>query len=138
MRNALAIIANFSKMLQRQLNKVCKAQSVDKDSIATLLKEVKALDIPVKGIISDGQRSIRLAVKEVFPGVPHQLCRFHFPRNIARSISEMDRALKVDLKKKVRGIKAIEYNATCQTDKKSQLIFQYCRAIRFALQDDGC
>jgi hypothetical protein len=113
-------------------------QSADKDSIATLLKEVKALDIPVKGIISDGQRSIRLAVKEVFPSVPHQLCHFHFLRNIARPISEMDRALKVDLKKKVRGIKAIEHNATCQTDKKSQLILQYCRAIRFALQDNGC
>ena len=110
----------------------------DKDSIASLLKKVKALGIPVKGVISDGQRSIRLAVKEVFPGVAHQLCHFHFLRNIARPISEMDRALKVDLKKKVRGIKAIEQNATCQTDKKSQLILQYCRAIRFALQDDGC
>lgn len=113
-------------------------QSADKDSIASLLREVKALGIPVKGIISDGQRSIRLAVKEVFPDVPHQLCHFHFLRNIARPISEMDRALKVDLKKKVRGIKPIERNAACQIDKQSQLILQYCRAIRFALQDDGC
>ena len=113
-------------------------QSTDKDSIASLLKEVKALGIPVKGVISDGQRSIRLAVKQEFPGVPHQLCHFHFLRNIARPISEMDRALKVDLKKKVRGIKPIEQNVACQTDKESQLILQYCRAIRFALQDDGC
>lgn len=113
-------------------------QSADKDSIATLLREVKALGIPVKGVISDGQRSIRLAVKQEFPGVPHQLCHFHFLRNIARPISEMDRALKVDLKKKVRGIKSIEKQSACQTDKKSQLILQYCRAIRFALQDDGC
>lgn len=113
-------------------------QSADKDSIASLLREVKTLGIPVRGVISDGQRSIRLAAKEVFPGIPHQLCHFHFLRNIARPISEMDRALKVDLKKKVRGIKPIEQNATCQTDKKSQLILQYCRAIRFALQDDGC
>ena len=74
-------------------------QSADKDSIATLLREVKALGIPVKGVISDGQRSIRLAVKEEFPKVPHQLCHFHFLRNIARPISEMDRALKVDLEK---------------------------------------
>jgi hypothetical protein len=50
----------------------------------------------------------------------------------------MDRALKMDLKKKVRGIKPIEQKAACKTDKKSQLIFQYCSAIRFALQDDGC
>ena len=113
-------------------------QSADKDSIASLLKEVKALGILVKGVISDGQRSIRLAVKQEFPGVPHQLCHFHFLRNIARPISEMDRALKVDLKKKVRGIKPIEQKVACQADKKSQLIQQYCRAIRFALQDDGC
>jgi hypothetical protein len=113
-------------------------QSADKDSIATLLRQIKALGIPVKGVISDGQRSIRLAVKQELPDVPHQLCHFHFLRNIARPISEMDRALKVDLKKKVRGIKPIEHNAACQTDKKSQLILQYCSAIRFALQDDGC
>jgi hypothetical protein len=112
--------------------------SADKDSIASLLKKVKALGIPVKGVISDGQRSIRLAVQQEFPGVAHQLCHFHFLRNIARPISEMDRSLKVDLKKKVRGIKPIEQNAACKTDKKNQLILQYCRAIRFALQDDGC
>ena len=103
-------------------------QSADKDSIASLLREVKALGIPVKGIISDGQRSIRLAVEQEFPGVPHQLCHFHFLRNIAKPISEMDRALKVDLKKKVRGIKSIEKKAACQTDKKSRLILKYCQS----------
>jgi hypothetical protein len=113
-------------------------KSADKDSIASLLKEVKALNISVKAVISDGQRSIRLAVKAVFPGVAHQLCHFHFLRNIARPISEMDRALKVELKKKVRAIKPIEQNAACKTDLQSQLIFKYCQAIRFALQDDGC
>jgi hypothetical protein len=113
-------------------------QSADRGSIASLLREIKALNIPIKGVISDGQRSIRLAVKEVFPNVPHQLCHFHFLRNIARPISEMDRALKVDLKKKVRGIKSIEKSIASVSDKKSQLIFQYCKAIRFALQDDGC
>ena len=105
-------------------------QSADKDSIATLLREVKGLGIPVKGVISDGQRSIRLAVKQELPDVPHQLCHFHFLRNIARPISEMDRALKVDLRKKVRGIKPIEQNIAGQSDEKSRLILQYCRAIQ--------
>lgn len=113
-------------------------QSADRESIASLLREIKALDIPIRGVISDGQRSIRLAVKQEFPMVPHQLCHFHFLRNIARPISEMDRALKVDLKKKVRGIKPIEQNSACKTDPKSMLILHYCEAIRFALQDDGC
>lgn len=111
--------------------------SADKDSIASLLREVKALGIPVKGVISDGQRSIRLAVQQEFPGVAHQLCHFHFLRNIARPISEMDRALKVDLKKKVRGIKPIERKAQLGNDKKNQVILQYCQAIRYALLDDG-
>ena len=80
-------------------------QSADRESIASLLREIKALGIPIRGIISDGQRSIRLAVKQEFPAIPHQLCHFHFLRNIVRPILEMDRALKVDLRKKVRGIK---------------------------------
>lgn len=112
-------------------------QSADKDSIAMLLKEIKALDIPVKGVISDGQRSIRLAVAAEFPGVPHQLCHFHFLRNIAKPISDMDRALKVDLKKKVRGIKSIERVAQLENDGKSQVILKYCQAIRYALLEDG-
>ena len=52
----------------------------------------------------------------------------------------MDRALKVDLKKKVRGIKPVEQKATSkkEEDKQSMLIYNYCQTIRFALQDDGC
>jgi hypothetical protein len=43
-----------------------------------LLREVKqALEVPVCGIISDGQETIRTAVQAVFPTVPHQLCQFH-------------------------------------------------------------
>ena len=34
--------------------------------------------IPILGVISDGQRSIRNAVQRPVPGVPHQLCQFHF------------------------------------------------------------
>ncbi len=110
--------------------------SADQNSIAQLLKEIKALNIPVNGVISDGQRSIRLAVAQEFPDVPHQLCHFHFLRNIARPISEMDRALKVDLKKKVRHIKPIERKAAFESSRKSNVILQYCQTIRYALQED--
>jgi hypothetical protein len=106
--------------------------SADKDSIAQLLKEVKALGAPVKGVVSDGQRSIRLAVAQEFPGIPHQLCHFHFLRNIAKHISDMDRALKVDLKKKVRGVKAVERKAELGNDRKSKVVLTYCQAIRYA------
>ena len=33
--------------------------------------------VPVKGVLSDGQRAVRPAVAQVLPGVPHQLCPFH-------------------------------------------------------------
>jgi hypothetical protein len=49
----------------------------------------------------------------------------------------MDRALKVDLKKKVRGIKPIERKAQLESSCKTKVILQYCQAIRYALQDDG-
>jgi hypothetical protein len=49
--------------------------------LTALLAEVKnqldPLDIPVKGIISDGEETIGSAAAFVFPNVPHQLCHFH-------------------------------------------------------------
>jgi transposase-like protein len=49
------------------------------------------------GVISDGQHSIRLAVAQVLPGVPHQLCQFHFLREAALPVFEADRHLKKEL-----------------------------------------
>ncbi len=50
--------------------------------LTALLKEVKELlkelAVPVKGVISDGEETIGSAVAFVFPGVPHQLCQFHY------------------------------------------------------------
>jgi hypothetical protein len=52
------------------------------EDLAELLSEVKELlPIPISGLVSDGQRSIRCAVPSVFPDVPHQLCHFHVLSN---------------------------------------------------------
>ncbi len=51
------------------------------DDLALLLREVAdAVGVPVDGVVSDGQTSIRRAVERALPGVPHQLCQFHFLR----------------------------------------------------------
>ena len=51
----------------------------------TCWREVRdALPVPIAGVVSDGQHSIRKAVAEVAPGVPHQLCQFHYLREAAR------------------------------------------------------
>jgi len=42
-----------------------------------LLEPIKAWGIPIGGVISDAQESIRLAVEQILPGVPHRNCQFH-------------------------------------------------------------
>src|SRR5918912_136598 len=55
--------------------------SATHDDLATLLREVKqALQVPIVGVITDGQPSIRAAVAHALPDVLHQLCQFHYPR----------------------------------------------------------
>src|SRR2546430_6175624 len=57
---------------------------------------------------SDGQESIRNAVAQALPGVPHQLCHFHYLREAAKPVAEADRHAKKELKKRVRGVRPIE------------------------------
>src|SRR5205814_3578075 len=58
--------------------------SSTRDDLAKLLTEVKgALPVPIAGVVSDGQTSIRKAVTQALKGVPHQLCHFHYLREAA-------------------------------------------------------
>jgi hypothetical protein len=106
--------------------------------LTALLKEVKAaLPVPVEGIISDGQETIRSAVAFVFPNVPHQLCQFHYLRDATQPLYEADRHAKTQLKKRVRGVRPIERALEERTDDQAQTIRDYCLAVRSALTDDG-
>jgi transposase-like protein len=49
-------------------------------------------------VISDGQTSIRRAVEQALPGVPHQLCQFHFLREAALPVFEADVKRHPDLR----------------------------------------
>jgi hypothetical protein len=71
---------------------------------AVILRTVRqTVPVPIVGVISDGQLSIRCAVAEVFPEVPHQWCHLHYLREAAQPISEADRHAKKELKKRGRG-----------------------------------
>jgi hypothetical protein len=109
--------------------------------LAGLITEVrKALPVPITGVISDGQESIRNAVAGALSGVPHQLCHFHYLREAAKPISEADRHAKKELKKRVRGIRPIERQAEKEggeDDEEGELVRGYCAAVRSALTDDG-
>jgi hypothetical protein len=93
--------------------------------------------IPILGVISDGQHSIRKAVARALPGGPHQLCQFHYRREAARPIFEADRHAKKELKKRVRGVRPLERELDGRPDAEAAAGRGYCLAIRRALTDDG-
>lgn len=106
--------------------------------LASLIKEVKRdLPVPIVGVVSDGQHSIRNAVTLTLPSVAHQLCHFHYLREAARPIYEADRHAKKELKKHVREIRPIERAVEGRTDLQAKATRGYCSAVRSALTDDG-
>jgi hypothetical protein len=112
--------------------------SSTRDDLAELLREVKeTLGVPIVGVVSDGQDSIRKAVKKALDGVPHQLRHLHYLREAAKPVYEADRHAKVQLKKRVRGIRPIERKVEGRDDAEARDIRGYCAAVRSALTDDG-
>ena len=101
--------------------------SATQDDLAALLREVRdALPVPIAGVVSDGQHSIRKAVAKALSGVPHQLCHFHYLREAARPIYEADRHAKKELKKRVRGVRPIERAVEGRSDPQAEVIAGYC------------
>jgi hypothetical protein len=89
--------------------------STQQDLSALLSEVTEALPVPIRGVISDGQKTIRKAVAKLLPGVPHQLCQFHY----------------------LRGVRPIERALEGREDEQSQAIHGYCLAVRSSLTDDG-
>jgi hypothetical protein len=112
--------------------------SARQQDLADLIGQVRdGLTVPLAGVLSDGQHSIRKAVAQALPGVPHQLCHFHYLREAARPLYEADRHAKKELKKRVRGVRPIERSLEGRTDAEAEAARGYCDAVRSALTDDG-
>jgi hypothetical protein len=106
--------------------------------LARLIAEVKeALGVPIVGAVAHGPDTIRKAIKKALPGVPHQLCHFHYLREAAKPIYEADRHAKKELKKRVRGVRPIERKVEGRDDPEAEAVRGYCAAVRSALTDDG-
>jgi AcrR family transcriptional regulator len=119
-------------LLARSLNRAREAD------LAELLREVQqALPVPIRAVVSDAQRPIRLAVQRVLPDIPHQLCQYHYLKEAAKPITEADRHAKTELKKYVRGVRAIEEDVAPRTDTVAATIRGYCLAVRSAVSDAG-
>jgi hypothetical protein len=66
---------------------------------------------PVCLWVSDKQDAFVKGIALEFPAVPHRYCQNHFLRDLAKSMLQQDSHQKVTMRKKVRGLRAIEQQA---------------------------
>jgi hypothetical protein len=75
-----------------------KAPAVMKD----LLAPVVALGVKVLGTITDAEGCEWLAVEQLWPRVPHQVCQFHALRAAIQPAYEADRRIKTAMGKQLQ------------------------------------
>ena len=82
------------------------------DEVRRLVAKAKdwagQLGKPVELWMSDKQDAFVQGIAVEFPGVPHRYCQNHFLRDLAKPMLEKDSNAKVQMRKKVRGLRDIE------------------------------
>src|SRR5229473_3436952 len=110
-----------------------------------IIAPVVALEVKVLGTISDAQESELLAVQELWPDVPHQVCQFHVLRDASKAAFEADKQVKTAIRKrlqpKVREVRKQikKHLATASPSEAKQLVVldDYATGIVTALNTDG-
>ena len=103
-----------------------------------VLQPVKALSCRVRGIVSDDEQALLLAVAHVFPGVPHQTCQSHCLREAATLIVEADQAFKKALKQAIRAPFYTACRALSQLtpeDPRQAVLSTYAELVRSTLTE---
>jgi hypothetical protein len=144
--------------------------SATEDEVRRLITKAKewarSLGTPVGLWMSDKQDAFVKGIAAEFPDVPHRYCDNHFLRDVAKPVLEADSHAKVQMRKKVRGLRTIEQavlqrqkaeteaSLTPQTpeatstaaaaadrspavaDPAGSVVLDYCAAVRGILNDD--
>jgi hypothetical protein len=86
--------------------------SATADEVRRLIAKAKewseSLGKPVGLWLSDKQDAFVTGIAAEFPNVPHRYCDNHFLRDVAKPMLEADSHAKVQMRKKVRGLRKIE------------------------------
>jgi hypothetical protein len=94
--------------------------SATADEVRRLIVQARAwaatLGKPVALWLSDRQDAFVTGIAAEFPHVPHRYCDNHFLRDVAKPILEADSHAKVQMRKKVRGLRKIEQAVLKQQD----------------------
>ena len=117
-------------------------QQASAPCLVPLLRPIRDTGLPVLGVVSDAQESIRVAVATVFPGVPHQLCQYHALREAAEPLWEADRHLLVEVKKELRPLRDVDERtrrpgAPEPTDPASAVVLDTVLALRQTVRERG-
>jgi hypothetical protein len=124
------------------------AESLE-DSGAPTLRQVllepmqvlaEQLGLPILGVVSDAQESIRLAVRAALPGVPHQCCQFHCLRDAGTLTFEADRSMKTALKQRLRSPLGRLQSSLAKLpadDRWRPILADYALAIQTTLLEGG-
>ena len=144
--------------------------SATEDEVRRLIQKAKewtqSLDTSVGLWMSDKQEAFVNGIAAEFPDVPHRYCDNHFLRDLAKPVLEADSHAKVQMRRKVRGLRAVEQavlqrqKARAQDDLRStpveatdtasapadlsaavvdpadSVVLDYCAAVRGILNDD--
>jgi hypothetical protein len=144
--------------------------SATQDEIRRLIRKAKewarSLDVSVGLWMSDKQDAFVTGIAAEFPDVPHRYCDNHFLRDLARPVLEADSHAKVQMRRRVRGLRTIEQvvlrrqrartpegltpeppetagAATAAGDRPAAVVdaaggvvLDYCAAVRGLLNDD--
>ena len=144
--------------------------SATQDEIRRLIEKAKewaqTLGVAVGLWMSDKQDAFVKGIAAEFPDVPHRYCENHFLRDLAQPVLEADSHAKVQMRKKVRGLRVIEQavlrrqkaqaqedlepetrgtsgTATAAADRSAavvdaagSVVLDYCAAVRGILNDD--
>jgi hypothetical protein len=82
------------------------------EEIRPLIEQAKEwserLGCRVRMWMSDKQEAFVKTIASVCPGVPHRYCSNHFLRDLAKPVLELDSHAKVQMRGKIRGLRAIE------------------------------
>jgi hypothetical protein len=109
---------------------------------------------PVRFWMSDKQDTFVKAIAAEFPSVPHRYCSNHFLRDLAKPVLELDSLVKVQIRRKVRGLRAVERAVLDQRRQEREpsgalpspsasrpgldpgdVVLDYCTAVRGILND---
>jgi hypothetical protein len=143
--------------------------SATADEVRPLFAKAKewarSLGVPVGLWISDKQDAFVKGIAAEFPDVPHRYCDNHFLRDVAQPVLEADSHAKVRMRRKVRGLRAIEQAVLrrrtaraedgagpaaepldaaeaapapppAAADPGGSVVLDYCAAVRGILNDD--